>query len=807
MNKKSFSFELLLFIISFLVLANNQTYGQISNMVSTVRVGDAKEKNPLSISAELFGSENISAMNIAYKFFGQNEYKKMEMLVAGNTASVTIPAEEVLPPYVEYYLIIGLKSGSTETYPLDVDKGVNPLQVAVSAISEKDKQIIVLSPTAGEMISQEEMLISISFVRAPDNIDVSKTKIYINDQDLTSSAMIAGDLIVLSGENVAVGIGTGARLLKVDVYDKDGKLYHSVTRSFQAVSAEVAASVSSRWKYNGFIKGESRNENYNSTATWYNNLSAEMNSTYDQWRFNGFAYLTSEEKSDRQPYNRYTASIQGGDWLDLKVGDAFPRFPNIILDGQRVRGVTGSINLGTVNLQATYGETVREVEGSFQRDANGNVLYYNANNVPLGTNIIKINSKYGYPYAAVNLGTYNQKLLAIRPSFGSGENFQLGFTYMHAKDEPSSIEFGARPQENLVLGTDLMFAFDEQNIMFTSQAAFSLLNKDISTGTLSNTQIDSLFGGSNSGFDVDPKTVKDVKDILGSMITVNQYLGPWNPQELSSLAAEAALSLNYFNNTLRASYIYRGNDYQSFGQTYLNTDKKGINIVDRIRMLDNKVFLSIGYENLEDNLQKTKITTTTYQTLSTSISIFPRIDFPNITIGYNRYAYNNGLNVADMVKGLYAIDDITNRVMVQLSYDFFAIAKHNSSLSFTTSTREDNGYSNIDTKFSTAGLNVSSFWTSQLSSDFGLVYSTSEIAGVPFNYFTITASGRYRMLENKLLLSATLSPSFGDFQRQAFEVSANYNVLANLNLIFQARVFSMSGVTNSIIGLSTRLAI
>lgn len=806
MNKKSFPLEILLFIISFLMLINIQAFGQISNTVSSVRIGDAKEKNPLSISAELFGSENISSMNIAYKFFGQNEYRKMEMLVAGNTASITIPAEEVLPPYIEYYLIVTLKSGTTETYPLDIDKGVNPLQVAIAGISEKDKQIIILSPTAGEMISQQEMLISISFVRAPDNIDINKTKIYINDQDLTSNALFAGDLIVLSGENTAA-IGIGARLLKVEVYDKDGALYHSITRNFQAVSAEVAAGVESRWKYNGYIKGESRSENYNSAQTWYNNITADMGGSYDQWRFNGYAYLTSEEKSNRQPYNRYTASIQGGDWLDVKVGDAFPRFPTLILDGQRVRGVTGAINLGVVNIQASYGETTRKIEGSFQRDANGNILYYNANNVPLGTNIIKINSKYGYPYAAVNLGTYNQKLLAIRPSFGSGENFQWGFTYLHAKDDVGSIEFGARPRENLVLGTDLMLAFDEQNIMFTSQAAFSLVNTDISTGTLSNAQIDSLFGGSNSGFDVDPSTVKDIKDILGSMITVNQYLGPWNPQEFSSLAAEAALSLNYFNNSVKASYIYRGNDYQSFGQTYLNTDKRGINIVDRIRMLDNKVFLSVGYENLEDNLQKTKVATTTYQTISTSISVFPRVDFPNITIGYNRYAYNNDLNIADPTKGPYAIDDITDRILVQFSYDFFAIAKHNSSFSFTTSTRQDNGASNTDTKFNTAAFNVSSYWTPQLSSDFGLVYSSSEIAGLPFDYFTITASGRYRMLENKLLLSATLSPSFGDFQRQAFELSANYNVIANLNLIFQARIFSMSGVTNSIIGLSTRLTI
>ena len=90
----------------------------------------------------------------------------------------------------------------------------------------------------------------------------------------------------------------------------------------------------------------------------------------------------------------------------------------------------------------------------------------------------------------------------------------------------------------------------------------------------------------------------------------------------------------------------------------------------------------------------------------------------------------------------------------------------------------------------------------------GIVYSASEIRGQPFNYLTIAVGGKYRLLENKLQLSASLSPSFGDFERQALELVADYNVLANLNLVFQTRIFRIPGsATNSIIGLTTRLSI
>ena len=799
-----YTVKIILCVFLFSLLMIGKSFGQVSNIISSVRIGDAKEKMPLSISAELFTAENISIVSLVYRSFGQTEFKKTEMLIAGNTASVTIPADEVQPPYLEYYLSITLRNGTTQTYPLDIDKGVAPLQIPVSAYSQKDKEIFILSPSAGEILSVDELLISISFIKAPDNIDVNKTKIYLNGQDITSSALITGDLIILNGENLSGTVVLGAKLLKIDVYDKSGNLYHSISRSFQTVSAEVAMAVSSRWKYFGNLRGESRNENFNSASTWYNNLSADINGSYDQWRINGYAYLTSEEKSSLQPYNRYSATIQGGDWFELKVGDAYPRFPNLIMDGKRVRGITGAINLGAFNLQASYGETVREVEGTVLQT-------YTANNVPLGTDIIKVNqSIYGAPYARVDLGTYNRKILAIRPSFGSGESFQFGLSYLHSKDDPGSIALGARPQENITIGSDLMFAFDNQNILFTSQAAVSILNKDISTGNLTDAQIDSIFGA-NSTYDVKPSTVKDIRDIIGKFITVNQYLGPWNPQELSSLAAEAALSLNYFDNNLRASYIYRGNEYQSFGQSFLRTDVKGINLVDRFRMLDNKLFVSFGYESLNDNLQKTKPATTTFQTTSISVSYFPRMDFPNITLGYNRYDNNNDLVLADSAKNrlaLNAVDDITNRFLLQFSYDFNYLVKNSASLSFTTSNRTDNSISHLDSKFNSGSLTFNSFWNQQLTSIFGVVYSSSSIAGIPFNYFTLTVGGRYRMLENKLLLSATLSPSFGDFQRQAVEFTADYNILLNLNLMFQMRLYRIPGAsTNSIIGLVTRLTI
>lgn len=800
-RKNYFSIDFLFIYLFVLIfgIANVAVFGQISNIISSVRVSDAKEKMPITITADLFSAENISSINIAYRSFGQTEFRKSEMIIMGNSAKVTIAAEAVAPPYLEYYLFISMRSGTAQTYPAGIQEGVAPLQIAVSSFSEKDKEILLLSPTVGEIISQQELMIAVSFIKAPDNIDASKTKIYVNNDDVSSQAVYTGDILVVSGENLSGELKAGPGIIKIDIYDKEGNFYHAISRNIRLIGI---AAVSPIWSYNGSLKGESRSEQFDSQSTWYNSFATDINAESGIWSLNGNAYITSEEVSSQQPYNRYSLSIKGGDWLAFQAGDAFPRFPNLIMDGKRVRGFNGALNLGFLNIQTTYGETERSIEGKLIETFTAD------NSATLESDVIPINAlRYKNPYGRVELGTFKRKILAIRPSFGSGENFQLGFSYLHSKDEVGSIEFGARPEENLVFGTDFMLAFDSQNIMFTTQAAASLNNKNISSGSLTDKQIDEIFGN-NSNFSVDPNDVKKVRDLIGNFITVNQFLGPWNPQEFASLAAEAALTFNYFNNNVKASYIYRGNDYQSFGQSFLRTDVKGINLVDRIRMIDNKLFLSIGYEELKDNLQKTKIATTTFQTINASVSLFPRADFPNITIGYTRNTNNNGLSLSDAQRKMYVVDDITNRIMMQLSYDFTALVKHSSSFSFSTSSKDDNSLMNFDAKFSMGSLNFTSYWTTQWTSLFGIVVNNSELFGKTSNYVTLSFGGKYKLLQNKLQLSATLNPSFGDFKRQTLEFIADYNVLMNLNLMFQARIYRIPGAsTNSIIGLTTRLSI
>ncbi len=788
-NLKSYFIVALIF---FIALFNVKIYSQVSNYISDLEISNAKEGEPLVVNAVVLQPSAINKIDFVYRLFGQSEYSVQEMNFVGGNATVSIPDKDIQPPYVEYFIRIFLNNGKIESYPLGAPNLASPLKIDIKPASEKDKQIIVLSPQKGEITNLSDLLVTVSLLRLPISVNKAATKIYIDGTDVTSLVLFADDLLILRPDNLEVPIKDGSHILKIKVYKNDGTLYHSIAEQFGVIVDESSSIYGNRFNYGFDIEAESRTERFNQNDTWYNNVSLKFKGDYQDWKFKARAYVTSEEKSGLQPQDRFSAQLSNS-WLNLMVGDNFPTYPNLILEGKRVRGVTGEIRLGFFNLQTSYGQINRSVEGQ---------LVETLTQDPLQSNVIRIDpAKYGAPFGRVNFGTFNRDLFAAN-TYTEGSHYKFGLTYLHSKDDYSSIAFGGKPEENAVFGTNLNLKFDRRRIQISGQAAVSVFNTDISTGELSDAQIDSLFGhGSFSSISVDD--AKKLKSYISPFLTFNQFVGPLNPEKFSSLAWESAVRFNYFQNNLKASYIYRGNDYRSFGQSYLRTDIKGINIMDRINLLDNKLFVSVGYENLEDNLQNTKPTTTVFQTINSSVSVYPRNGLPNITIGFSHYDNNNGTSIDSL-----EINNITNNISASVSYGFTAGIKHSTRLSYTSSIRDDRSISNSDADIRSGILNFKSTWSDHFSSIFSAVYSSSEISGTSYSYTTFNAGGKFNYFDNKLNFSATFGPSFGDLERLAFDVHGNYKLLENLRLGFQARYYKLKNQSyNSIFGLTAQVTI
>jgi hypothetical protein len=501
-------------------------------------------------------------------------------------------------------------------------------------------------------------------------------------------------------------------------------------------------------------------------------------------------HLDNQDKPTVQPQNRFNIFAQT-DWLRLEYGDAYPRFPSLMVSGKRVRGFTASLATGVINLDVSIGETSRGVEGIVDSTVAVDTSGFTPPN----------NSRHlrDTTYEFFTSGTYKRNFLAIRTSFGSHEGTQWGLGFVKSKDDVGSIVYGVLPQENLVVGSDFRVALDDENFKWESQASLSLGNSDISGGSFSQADYDQL-----KASDPDAgESLEKLGKIAEKFITVNQFLFPTNPvgKGLPGVAFESALTLNYFNNYLTGMFFRRGASYKSFGNDFLQTDIQGFLISDRIRMFDNRVYLSLSYEAKSDNTAETKEGTTDFGYFNSSVTVNPA-DFPSFTIGYgfnNRVADYNIISGSDssIAKISKFADDVTNRFYIGTNYDFVAMGnRQNVGLTVSIAAKDDRTFYKANQNNLFLQLNWSQEYRIPLQTVVGFSISNNKndlqlfnpagadsiLTTNEFNYTSVSLGARYRMMNDNLRLAADVVPTFGAISRVNFQAGAQYTIDQSHNL-------------------------
>ena len=771
-SMKSISRFFLFFLLCTLPLA-----AQINTYLKGIRPLTVVERQPLSLSVELQQSSELSRIVLYYRQFGQSEFRSQEMQMMRDSAVAEIPSADVMAPFIEIYIVATTQNGIVESFPLE-NPQVNPTRITVSPITESEPEIIILSPDEGEQVKEGETYISISFVYADTTIDKSKTKIQLNGIDLSGSMVLYDDLLIVPSDAIPAAAISGGANLSITTFDMSGKELSTVRRGFAVVTEQQAEEIESAFQGNGNAQAESRNESIKGTKKTYNRLDARAYGSYAKFlRTNAQLTITSEEKPENQPQNRYYLGIDAR-YAKLGLGDAYPKYPYSIMDGRRVRGYTLDLLLGGFNMNVANGELLRRV------DFNGTP------------------------------STLKRDMMIVRPSFGKGEKFQWGFTYMKAKDAFDATKtIVVRPQESVVFGSDILIALDDRRIELTAQTAVSLNNVDISVPEFNKDSIDAAIKkGTFSQSDGDQ--LKKFLPILKLFITPNENLIPINPVGGTSLVYESGLSFNYFGNYIKASYVFHGKDYNSASATSLRKDIKGFNIIDRLRLFDNRLFLTGSFEKLTNNTANVEIATTTYKTINTAISFYPARDFPNVTLGYGLNTNSNPLNpkpvdstsISQQI-ALRAVNDKTTRYFLQSSYDFSSWGRHTASVNLDISDKNDLTPKEQDVSTFNILTLISTVHDPKLESTIGLSFSNLKFPQVDsmgvlsqssLSYQTVSLSGRYKIYEDILRLSATFAPTFGDLARTVFETSLQYNITQR-----QITVLQYQFIANSSSALST----
>lgn len=310
------------------------------------------------------------------------------------------------------------------------------------------------------------------------------------------------------------------------------------------------------------------------------------------WRYTANAYVSGYESSFAQPVNRFRAELRGS-WLTLAAGDVNPTLHDVILSGRRVRGGQVDLRAGPFGLDIVAGRTGRAIPGALD---------------PLDPTVVR------------RFGTYEQNLIAVRPSLGAGDRFRVGLTVMRVRDDvgsipllrtqPSALDSSTlaatpAPRDNLVAGFDVVLRAMGGRFTARYENAASLLARDITDQPRTRAELDSIFralGVDELG--VDPEKYRQYIILNGSLL-------PLDPSDLTSVAHQVRTSLRVGRHTLAGEWRSVGMDFYSLGYPGLQRDYRGWRLRDSFSIPGDALFITAGVEQDRDNLDGSALATTT----------------------------------------------------------------------------------------------------------------------------------------------------------------------------------------------------
>ncbi len=773
-------------------------------------VKNATEGRPISIEARVEDrSKPVQYMRLYFRTKGQPDFRYVEMDEQMESYIGDIPAKAVQQPGVEYFVMALLEDQTMATNPLS-NPYYAPYEVAVfpdqrkteistdstvllqqekvkQTLSDKfDIQTVILSPEPNTTLSKDEVIIAVSFLGETEKVATQSIKLFLDGKDFTKSAEITQHVLTFVPANITMG----EHAVRIELSDIEGNRLKDIKWQFNVAGIQREREKFVDLPVSGDAFAEVRSERVNDRNLSTNKVGSNMRGKFGGINFSGHVFFTSRENPDFQPRNRMTLEA-GTTWIGVKLGDTYPRFNELMLYGRRVRGVQAYLKLGFFNLEFVQGETNRKISGIPYETIPGDSLHYK---IP-GTDSVVTSSTGIYKY-----GTYKQNLMAIRPSFGGGKYFQLGFNLVKVKDDPNSVQYSSQPKDNIVVGPDLLIAFDNHRIEWKTSVAFSLLANDISGGAINKDQFEDTVGE----LPFDPKDYENY-------FVLNTSLIPIDPRGLTSLAYQSQLRINYFNNNITAIYKSIGGEYYSLGNLYLRKDIQGFSIYDRIRLYRNQIFLNLGYEKFTEGLSYTDdgndlTVPTDLSILNIGVSWYPMGRYlPKINLNWKNYDRNNGLSPTQ-VDTNYIVDYKNKDISIQLGYDISVFGlNHYISISHMTNEKAD-GLSRIEANLDN---NIQMFslrtkYQIPLTTVINYAKNKNVIGGgtANFKYNLFGFSAIYNLLNNRLKLKggynmtaasgvyATYVDTVGqsavatDYKRSVFDFGGSFEVLKQHQLLW-----------------------
>lgn len=457
---------------------------------------------------------------------------------------------------------------------------------------------LILSPDPGERIPADQVLVAVSLPGADSNA----VSVRVGARDVSAQAQLSRGVLTWTPREP---LAPGPHRVVVAARRADGTALAPVEWTFTvAPAARVAAGPaaplprrSPALPHGSLVMegggnsvsgpgAEFRRQDDFAPRMWLN----AGGQVRPGWRYSARMHVSGYESPDRQPVNRFRAELRTPG-VSLALGDVNPVLHDVILAGRRVRGGQLDLRAGPAALSVVAGQSLRAVSGALR---------------PLD------------PTTVLRTGTYEQSLLAVRPSLGA-RGFRVGLTLMRVRDdlgsipalrtEPATADGGTRavnpaPRDNLVAGLDVGLRLAGGRIVLQYENAASLLARDITDRPRTEAELDSILvaaGGEPLG--IDPAGWDD-------LFILNASLLPLDPRDLTSTAHQARATVRAGGHLLSAEWRSVGADYYTLGHPGLQRDWRGLRVRDSFSLLRDALFVTAGYEQDRDNLDGSAAATT-----------------------------------------------------------------------------------------------------------------------------------------------------------------------------------------------------
>lgn len=591
---------------------------------------DENLKFHVELDVENFSGYPIREVNFYFREYSETRFISKPLSPEGFRYLASINLSDYEGSLVEYFFDVEYADGSRESYPEEAPE-TNLLKVSLNQEIESEGGVMIISPEPGEQIFIDEFVLTVSYFQFSGLIDKERTKLYLNTWDVSRYVKVYDDFLTFAPGRVPPGRNN----LRLELYDRSGRLIVRRDWSFSAFQRTVPTQSSQNFIISGNAFAESRSEELVNglQSRTYSKAGLRLNAETGNVSFGTRLYITNQEETFLQPINRYTGWFQYNFWNDryfrIVGGDAYPQLNPFLMYNTFLRGFRGQLFLKFLNIDYSRGFTRKEIEGRALKDSLGVVI----DTIP---------------------GSFKRNIAALRASFGERKNFQWGFNFVKGKDDVKSVSYGGTPEESAGFGADIYIASKNNHFVLEGSYNLSSYNPNILDGE--NEPIDSLRA---AGIDIDQR----LYDFAIKIITVNEYL-----IVTPAKAYQGQMRINYFNNRFSILYRYVEDEFYSLGQPYQLRDNKGFIIADDIRLFQNQLFLNLRYQQYHNNLNDTKAATTDSRSIGFNLSYFPLGNIPSITFGYNNYRRDNGLSDASTLG--FPEDNTTNALTFSSSYAF-----------------------------------------------------------------------------------------------------------------------------------------